>query len=473
MTKGVGLSITPRRLFIRIILVLLSCLAAVRLAGFGLRFSTEALQMDFSSYFTAGESLNHAFSPYVNLLPEEPGLWDGIDLFQHSRFLYPPLVATFFRPIALIPYAIAKFGWTMLTLLLTGVAMATAASLSKITLRFESVMVIAIFTMLFHPLLTHLERGQIDIITFTLLMLALAWMVKRERSDLAGGAAAAAATLFKLHCVFIVPFLFLRKRGKVLAGYAGGVMLILLLSLAFNGYGQNHDYVFNQMPRIAVHGEIGPEETRLDQRYLEGRELGEKGGRQYEPEGFSFTANATLIRPLHNTFRKAAELTGLPSPGMTAVAMLVFTALFSIMALFQWRFRDRFDRFTAMQEFAYWQLVLVIILLSSPLTWVMNTIWLMPVAVIIIYWSHVVNTRTQAAFLAVGVIGLLLAALPDPGGFPLLIPYGSILVRHKYVLAELLILVSLLSFLTGSFGEEEGRPAAIRQHSSLLDNPGT
>ncbi|HEX4403719.1 MAG TPA: hypothetical protein VH560_02755 [Polyangia bacterium] len=32
-----------------------------------------------------------------------PELWDGVAVFTHSRFLYPPIVAELFRPFAALP----------------------------------------------------------------------------------------------------------------------------------------------------------------------------------------------------------------------------------------------------------------------------------------------------------------------------------------------------------------------------------
>jgi len=40
-------------------------------------------------------------------------LWDGLALFRHSRFLYPPLVADLFRPLAALRYQTAKLLFTL------------------------------------------------------------------------------------------------------------------------------------------------------------------------------------------------------------------------------------------------------------------------------------------------------------------------------------------------------------------------
>ncbi len=73
--------------------------------------------MDFAAFYTAGEALNHGLSPYVNHVTRDPPIWDGVDAFQHSRFLYPPLAAVLFQPIALLPYGVAKYLWMLLNLI--------------------------------------------------------------------------------------------------------------------------------------------------------------------------------------------------------------------------------------------------------------------------------------------------------------------------------------------------------------------
>src|SRR5215471_4134312 len=85
--------------------------AAVALVGgVAAWLSRASAQQDFAAYFVAGAARRAGLDPYVNHAgaPEGAGLWDGVALFSHSRFLYPPLVADLFRPLATLPYALAK-----------------------------------------------------------------------------------------------------------------------------------------------------------------------------------------------------------------------------------------------------------------------------------------------------------------------------------------------------------------------------
>ncbi len=158
-------------------------IALVRLVSFTVQFARLSLQMDFAAYYTAGEAVDRGLDPYVNQVAADPPLWDGVARYTHSRFLYPPLAAYLFVPLARLPYLWAKSLWALSGTALYGREprhhrMGRSAS-ERITR--PAWMLIVTATALFHPLLTHLERGQIDCLTLVLLMLSIALMIKRGR----------------------------------------------------------------------------------------------------------------------------------------------------------------------------------------------------------------------------------------------------------------------------------------------------
>ena len=70
--------------------------AAIALvAGFAGWVATASLQQDFAAYWVAGAARRAGLDPYVNHLGEAGGRapWDGVSVFAHSRFLYPPIAA--------------------------------------------------------------------------------------------------------------------------------------------------------------------------------------------------------------------------------------------------------------------------------------------------------------------------------------------------------------------------------------------
>ena len=101
---------------VKLLLYVLVTVALLRVVGFVVAFGEGSLQMDFSAFYTAGEALNAGLSPYRNHITATPPLWDGVDRYQHSRFLYPPLVATLFQPVALMDYHVAKHLWMIVSL---------------------------------------------------------------------------------------------------------------------------------------------------------------------------------------------------------------------------------------------------------------------------------------------------------------------------------------------------------------------
>ncbi len=222
------------------LLMALVALAALRLASFVATFGGESLQMDFSAFYTAGEALNAGLSPYQNHVQASPGIWDGVDRYQHSRFLYPPLVATLFQPVAHLPYHVAKVAWMVVGLLALIGALLLAMRLIGVRLSEPAAWITWLVALTFHPLLTFLERGQIDSLTLLLLTAAIALLCTRRREGTAG-LLIAAATLLKLHTVLLLPFLVLRRRRRALIGYAIGGVLILVLSLILNGPNSNEE----------------------------------------------------------------------------------------------------------------------------------------------------------------------------------------------------------------------------------------
>ena len=88
------------RVFARGLLLVLFLVVVVRLFGFLIVFHQTVLQMDFSAFYIAGKSVSRGLSPYVNYVESDPGLWDGVNGFTHSRFLYPPLAARPFQLLA-------------------------------------------------------------------------------------------------------------------------------------------------------------------------------------------------------------------------------------------------------------------------------------------------------------------------------------------------------------------------------------
>jgi hypothetical protein len=274
-------------------LVALTSIAAIGVTGAWL--ATRSLQQDFAAYWIAGNARRLGLDPYLNQVGSAaaPSLWDGVAIFGHSRFLYPPLVAELFRPLSALPYRLAKALFTGATL---------AAWLGAGMLQRGRRQRLWFFTTsaLFFPLYRHLERGQIDLLL--LLLLVIAWRT-RARPLLAGTALALGAA-FKPALFGLLPVLWASGRGRAALGALGATAAVVTLTLAVCRPARLREYLVSVLPRAALYGEGGTDQMLLPaNRFPTGEETspGDEGtttldGRRYRTSLWDAPAAASLPR---------------------------------------------------------------------------------------------------------------------------------------------------------------------------------
>jgi hypothetical protein len=291
-------------------------------------------------------------------------------------------------------------------------------------------------------------------VTLAILMVALCYLAQGRREILAG-VLLACATAVKLHGVFLIPFLLVRKRWHAVLGFFAGAAGILLISLLVHGPGPLGRYVFEELPRISRYGDRGPQASRLapsDFRpLLEGVPPGRTTlqGRTYSIEALAFEINASAVRtPVGRAVWKAAKSLGVPlAPAQVSLVFLA-VGLAVVLAWQRWAGPPR-DRVT---EFAYWNVVLILVLLCAPLTWSMGTVWLLPTAVVVLKGFQGSRRRSEIPPLVLCAAGLVVAGMGDP----LLAALPS-LAKSKYVVAELLCLVGVLGLWRARRTRAEGQ----------------
>ncbi len=425
--------------------VVLLVLLAWRAVGFAAYWSQVALNMDLAAYYTAGKAMNAGLDPYRNQVVGEGGtaLWDGVALYRHSRFLYPPLVGHIFRPLALLPFPTAKAVWAALELaaLLAALSLFARAAHQKL-------LPALLFALASHPLLLHLERGQIDLVTLALLGGALWLLVSRPTRwrQWSAGACVALATLLKLPCLLVVPFLALRRRWHAVAGWAATVLVLVALDGVLDRR-LTAQYYSAELPRILRFGEKGPADALLPEAVRRPLEASlasgrvEVAGAVYQLRGIVFPYNASLARELAERF--CQQCAWLP--------LAVFAALLGLARAVAGRGLLAAQGSTS--EMAYFLAACLVALLASPLTWAMNTVWLFPgVFVLSALHAHTRHATPRNATAEVGtaaaVLGLVLLAIPDRSAFPLLLPPGTgEFLDHKYVAAALLLFIACSTLL--------------------------
>jgi len=394
----------------RVLLILVLAGLVIRLGLFVADVGQTSLQMDLSSFYTAGQAVDAGLSPYVNHVANDPPIWDGVDRYRHSRFLYPPPAARLFQPMSWIGYGTVKFLWMLLSL--AAVAAAVGIAIKRTTgLSVDRALIGACVVAGFFPMMPLLERGQVDGFTLLAIVAAVSWP-KGRRSTIAAGTLLALATLLKLHCIFLLPFLALRRRWRLLAGFAAGLVALFLLGGVLDGFSALPAYVNDEMPRISRYGEGGTREMALPpsafQRAIAGIEPGKTvmDGRSYDPEHFLFVLNASAVRtPVGRWVWSGAKSVGIPlAPGHVS---FVFLALgFGLVA---WLLRGA----AASNELLHGQIALIVVLLSAPVTWAMNVVWLLPVIAILLPGWKPADDRLAAAGWIACAAGLLLAGVPD------------------------------------------------------------
>jgi hypothetical protein len=410
--------------------------------------------MDFTAYYTAGKALNNGLSPYENHVLDRWDLWDGINMFKHSRFLYPPLVANMFQPLAVLPYIKAKYIWNFFNLTCLLICFIVLLKIFGFNKDFNKILVAGILTFNFFPFITLLERGQIDCITFLLIILGLTFLIKKEKYYFVSGLFFGIATLFKPYSLLLIPFLFIRKKYKVLYGYASGIILIIILTLSISGYDAAHNYITNELPRISQYHSSGVQEMRIPveiiQTYLPMTpySISIIDGRMYLTESISFNSKASFIRILQVLQSKTPL-----NFSDTTYSIIVFAVFFLLMTIL---FKRILKTKTPLIEFIYWQIVFIIILLSSPYTWVMNLAWLIPVFFIIIKIFPGLITDKKFIILVLLIAGYLLLALPDNLLLTKDLPILGEFFKARYVISEFLILVSLLLYIKNFKPAREG-----------------
>ena len=476
-------------LVLRALLLLALAAALLRLAILGLGFARYNLQVDFSAYYTAGEAALAGLSPYVNQAGQEPAIWDGLCFTTFSRFLYPPPALLPFLGLALLPFAAAKLLWTALLLVLAAAALLLGARLAGIPWRSRSLTLVGLGLAVSWPLLLTLERGQIDLLTLTVLLCAL-WAGRgRTRGNaVLAGILWAVAIIFKPHSLLALPFLLLRRQWLIAAGAGAALALAFGLS-GLLAPAVTHEYRTTVAPRLARHGDDPPKSDLLPRETMRAvlaglpPQIASKQEHLYRRFGLEFDERGSLVwavggeapaRPGTLSLILWAALSGLvlacrrprkDEPTRVGCRRALLAANDRGRA---WRGRakrargggrcgaeGRSEPFEgshvsqySVEDLAWWQVGLCVVLLSAPLTWAMNLVWLVPAGFVIAArqarWNQQAPGWLATTSQVMGVVGLALAAVPDRFAWPWPAPLVG-LSPYKYVLGAALCALAMVA----------------------------
>lgn len=445
------------KLFKRLLLITILLFALIRLFGFIDLFGRESLQMDFATYYTAGESIRAGFSPYKNNITNQPSIWDGVAEYEFSQHVYPPLTVNFFEFFTVLPYPVAKYIWMLLNLCFVGFSILLIIRSLSLKLFLEDWLIIGIVVALFFPLLILLERGQVDAFTLILVISAIGMMIAGQKSkhDFLAGVLWAIATLFKLSVGFVVPFLVIQKKWKVLTGYLICGLLIIFLNIGICGLTPTLNYLRDDVPRISKYVGGGTPEMRLSDDILAAHRKGlppgftMKNGDIYKYSSLLFTGEATIVGPISLFLERVG--TDIKDINKAPISFMLLAGFVIIFLIYQIKNHDLFLQLSAPSKFMYWLSVLTVILLSAPIG-TTNVVWLLPLIIIILYNYRLLkqedyNNKQRRLWLGLCALGFFILAIPEWYAFPLLSPYiflGRVFAHLKYIPGEIMILISLL-----------------------------
>ena len=330
--------------------------------------ATSDLQQDFAAYYTAGVARMRGLDPYINYLSKPDGPWDGVAIYRHSRFLYPPLVADLFRCFALLPFRVAKALFTALSL----VALALAGG-SQGSSRAKNWAVAAAFL----PVALALERGQVDLLLLPLLMTS--W--RARTTPVRGGFTLAFVVMFKPVAIGLLPMLACARQGRWLLWTCVGLFGFASLNVVVCGWASSRAYVADVIPRTTAFGEGGPadwlirEAPSADTReqLAQGLARPRPGDRVYVQDGADFPRNASLAR--------WASPDGQHIRALSAALYLLFALPLA------WR------AFRTPESSGWFWGTLVAAILAAPVSWAMSLTWALP-----LLWRQT-NDTTSASLL--------------------------------------------------------------------------
>ena len=432
------------KITLRIFFFIVSTAALIRLIWMITHIGKYSLQMDLSAVYAAGKSLLYGFDPYVNNLIKDIECWDGTAAFTHSRFIYTPLIAGIFKGFALLPYLVTKHIWLLSSISSMLISLLISMKTIKLKKTPEILLFLFSFTIFFFPVQTCLERGQINWVILLLVASSVYYMVRAGHNNIIAGVLLAAATMVKIYFLFLLPFLILRKKRDIIKGYILGGVIFFLFSLVFAGLEIHYDYFFKHLPRSAERNEEGTKAERLPKEarmYIKSFPQGRTvlNGKSYYLEVLPCNHSASLTQEFFPLNPKK-RLFGLNSG---KGSLIIFSILFSIMFIWHLRKRGMFAKLNPLQELIFWQIALIIILLSVPMAWNMNFIWVLPVSCILIKKCQSIEKKQQLAYILLCILGLLMIGLPDT-----MIPFQRLLGRaNRYIYGGFALLIGLMNLI--------------------------
>lgn len=378
-------------------------------------------QVDFSAYWSAGRAVLQGENPY-----SASELLIGSERFSHSQFLYSPLIALAFVPLALLDYPLAKMVWffgQFLFLFITFFSLYRLAQRSWSERAKLLLFGLLGISFLFFPVEAELERGQVDLLTLVLIAFAFVrWRFGHTRWLSALALIGAGMIKPPILFLFLVPLLE-RDYRFIRAGVVSGIGLSLI-SILVLGPSLNQRYWFEYLPAISRTGGIPMENSSpsvLDQSTIVWH-----GQRFHTLQSFE-EASVSLTSQIGRLTHASASGWGIIGFVGTAIVMAYLRYQSTHKQL------ETEERITLL-----WAGSMTAVLLFHPLTWIMNATWFLWIG------GSLLAMMPKAWLYKYGwFFGLALILIGFPDGF---IHLGVLvkLLAHRVVIGQAFFFALLL-----------------------------
>jgi hypothetical protein len=213
--------------------------------------------IDFSPYYVAGRSLAsgdvRALTNYAETGGFNANAGPFLDNFRQyffadspvaTRWIYLPVYAWIFRPLAGLPFTTATRLWLIVNMALTLVSigllyLARPWQVDRVVGRWRFAWIVFL-ALTFQPVLDNMWHGNISALIFACFCLSY-WLLRRDRSFLAGLALGVIMPLKFYPALFLLYFAW-RRNWRFVAGSVVSSAAILALSLWTGGLPGNLEY---------------------------------------------------------------------------------------------------------------------------------------------------------------------------------------------------------------------------------------
>ena len=235
-----------------------------------------ATKWDYTIYYTSASAMRQGMNPYTaDLTALANGF--GFDLGKIYHATDPPTFVLLFEPLTFLSPHAAFWAWTGINaasfLIALVLLLRSTPGLSR-----DAAVAVAALAMIYPPVVDHLIWGQNKMLVLLMLVLMLRWM--EQGKDAAAGWILAFAILLRAFPLFLVGYLLLTRRWRVLSYTIVGLAVGGLITIIFVGAGRSLSFLLapgylTEQWRESLPGNIaiGPSLSRLFW-YLYGTHLG-------------------------------------------------------------------------------------------------------------------------------------------------------------------------------------------------------